>query len=130
MSEAFAKVREGRDWHRLERSVQCFGCGAPPRDGSQAADLATPWLVQADDGAARVPRYCRICTPTGTVGEKDCAGCGDGPLLADELADADLLTGAVINAWLSQTGWRPAGPWWCRACDSAHLDLSRRKAPR
>jgi hypothetical protein len=76
-------------------------------------------LVPADGGAVRVARYCRECAPTGTVGEIECAGCGDGPLLAGELADADLLTGAAIDAWLSESGWRPVGPW-CPECDRAH----------
>jgi hypothetical protein len=42
-----------------------------------------------------------------------------GPLLAEQLTDADLLTGAAVDAWLAETGWRPEGPW-CPGCDRAH----------
>ena len=125
MSEAFAGFIDGRSSPRLGRSAHCFGCGAPPRDPSQAADLATPWLVPAADGSVRIARYCAACAPGGTVGEIECAGCGDGPLLAGELAEADLLTGAVIDAWLAASGWRPVGPW-CPDCDSAVHDTHRR----
>jgi hypothetical protein len=128
MLEAFDGIEDGRSSHRLGRSAQCFGCGAPPRGPAQAADLATPWLVPAEGGAVGVARYCRACAPTGTVGEIECAGCGDGPLLAEELADTDLLTGAAVDAWLTETGWRPAGPW-CPDCDLAHHGR-RRKSRR
>jgi hypothetical protein len=92
----------------------------------EAADLATPWLVPADDGSVRIARYCARCAPGGTVGEIECVGCGDGPLLAGELAEADLLTGAVIDGWLAASGWRPVGPW-CPDCDSTSHDPHRRE---
>jgi hypothetical protein len=130
MSEAFAGIEDRRSSPPARRATQCFGCGAPPRDPSQAADLATAWLLPAEGGMVREARYCCACAPTGLVGEIECAGCGDGPLLAGELADADLLAGAAIDAWLSQSGWRPVGPW-CPDCDVAHhgpRPTSRRSA--
>lgn len=115
MGAAFAGLDRSRS--RDDRSQKCFGCGTPPGDPAQVADLATPWLLPAEAGTVRMARFCRDCAPTGEVGEIECLGCGDGPLLAGELADADLLTGAAIDAWLAETGWRPAGPW-CPKCSS------------
>lgn len=64
----------------------------------------------------RSVRYCRTCAPSGQVGEIECAVCGDGPLLAEDLAADDLLAGAAVDEWLMSTGWRPAGPW-CPKCN-------------
>lgn len=127
MSEAFSESSSKSGRARDTRTQRCFGCGTAAQDPSQAADLATPWLLPAESGAVRMARFCRACAPTGEVGEIECLGCGDGPLLAGELADADLLTGAAIDSWLAATGWRPAGPW-CPQCSSArHIPQPRRR---
>jgi len=69
----------------------------------------------------RVPCWWRLgsvvgaCAPTGPVNDVACAACGDGPLLAGDLAVPDLAAAAAIDAWLEQTGWRSAGPW-CPTC--------------
>jgi len=120
--------------HRA-RSVVCHGCGLPGRTAREVADLTTPWLVPAPgpEGTSRdagtdagagpgaglvEARFCRRCAPTGPVEDVACAACGDGPLLAGDLAVPDLAAAAAIDAWLEQTGWRPAGPW-CPTCAAA-----------
>lgn len=112
----------GRSASRLPRSTHCFGCSAPPRDPSEAADLATPWLTRDADGTVRAVRYCRTCAPSGQVGEIECAICGDGPLLAENLATGDLLASAAVDEWLISTGWSPAGPW-CPLCDPGRRQI-------
>ncbi len=115
------------------RSVLCDGCGFPGRIAREIADLDTPWLVPAPaagpDDTSRAAgaeagvglvqaRFCRRCAPTGPVEDVACAACGDGPLLAGDLAVPDLAAAAAIDAWLEQTGWRSAGPW-CPTCAAA-----------
>ncbi len=121
----------------VSRSVVCNGCGRPGRTAREVADLTITWLVPVPDagpedsthaedtthaggaGAGLVEaRLCRRCAPTGPVDDLACAACGDGPLLAGDLAVPDLAAAAAIDAWLEQTGWRPAGPW-CPTCAAA-----------
>lgn len=103
--------------------ARCSACGNCGADRAGVADLEVTWLLR---DPTRTPeqvttrRFCRGCRPSGAVAELACAGCGDGPLLAGALADADLAASAAIDAWLIATGWRlaltgRAGPW-CPAC--------------
>ena len=100
---------------------RCSRCGAAGPDRAGVADLEVTWLLPHGDGGDVVAgRFCRACRPRGEVAELACAGCGDGPLLAGALAEADLAAAAAIDAWLTATGWRlaltrRAGPW-CPAC--------------
>lgn len=127
MSEELARTGDGRTAHRLARALRCSQCGAHPRDPSQAADLATPWLVGEENGAVTLARFCAVCAPGGAVGEVECVVCGDGPLLTAELARGDLLAGAAVDGWLAETGWRPAGPW-CPECDPARDHPTRTRS--
>ena len=109
-------------------STACSSCGATGDTHTAVADLEVLWLVPAPDGAPVVARFCQACQPTGPLSEVACAGCGDGPLLTDALAEAaDLATTAAIDTWLAESGWRPAGPW-CPACAAPRARLGARRA--
>lgn len=129
MSEPSTEAGDARTARWGTRALACCVCGAAPRDPSAAADLATPWLLRDPDGAVVARRYCRGCAPRGPVGEIACVMCGDGPLLAGELAGDDLLTGAAVDDWLLSSGWRPAGPW-CPDCDPDRRRRPGRDASR
>lgn len=104
-------------------SACCSGCGARGGDRAAVADLEVTWLLPDPTSALdaiATGRFCRACRPRGDVGELACAACGDGPLLAGALAQADLVGSAAIDTWLAATGWSlaltgRAGPW-CPAC--------------
>jgi hypothetical protein len=49
-------------------------------------------------------RYCRACAPSGPVTDVACVVCGDGPLLAGELAGVGAW--GTVSAWLGEQGWR------------------------
>lgn len=109
------------------RRVTCSGCGRAGVDRATAADLAITWLLPDPTdpaGPVRTARFCRGCAPNGSLDEITCAGCGDGPILAGVLAEpTDLATAAVVETWLTETGWhwrieRSAGPW-CPNCSPA-----------
>lgn len=55
-------------------------------------------------------RFCRGCAPVGGVDELVCVRCGDGPLLAGDLAAGDDAATVAVQAWMSATGWRIVGP--------------------
>ncbi len=94
----------------------CAGCRRAPVTAAEVADLSTVWLLPGLGDVPAAARFCRACAPRGPIAEVACAACGDGPLLAGDLAAAaDLATTAAIDAWLVETGWRPAGPW-CPDC--------------
>lgn len=111
-------------------SSACSGCGVTGDTHTAVADLEVAWLVPGPDGAPAAARFCRACQPPGPLSEVACAGCGDGPLLAGALAAAaDLATTAAIDSWLTDTGWRPAGPW-CPNCAAPRARLGARRAAR
>ena len=102
----------------------CSGCGRVGADRATVADLGITWLLPNPTdpgGPARMARFCRECAPSGPLGEITCAGCGDGPILTGALAEPiDLATAAVVETWLTETGWHwrivhAAGPW-CPDC--------------
>lgn len=110
----------------------CSDCGCVGRTAREVADLSVSWLIPAPTSAtgqatlgSALPgapagglveaRFCRDCAPRGRVEEVACSGCGDGPLLPDELTEPDLAVAAAIDKWLEGAGWRSAGPW-CPAC--------------
>jgi hypothetical protein len=73
------------------------------------------WLVPGPGGPVE-RRFCRACVPPGPVGEVACVRCGDGPLLAGDLAAAgDARATAAVQGWLVGAGWRLSGPV-CPAC--------------
>lgn len=54
-------------------------------------DLGTVWLIVDTTGTVRAAWCCRACAPRGRVTDVACPICGDGPLVAGELAGADAL---------------------------------------
>lgn len=86
----------------------CPGCGARSSSVESAArlraELAVRWLVR-EAGELVVRGFCRGCVPSGPVSEVVCAYCGDGPLLAGVLADADLTADPAVGGWLVAQGW-------------------------
>ena len=110
-------------------SARCSRCGSGGDTRAAVADLEVLWLVPAADGAPELARFCRACQPTGPLSEVACTGCGDGPLAGALVEAADLATTAAIDAWLAESGWRPAGPW-CPACAAPRARLGARRAAR
>ncbi|MEV1296181.1 hypothetical protein [Pseudonocardia sp. NPDC049635] len=72
--------------------------------------MSAEWLIAGPNGPT-LACYCRSCTPTGSITDLTCLRCGDGPLLAGDLA-ADNLHGlpAPARRWLTAAGWRLDGP--------------------
>ncbi|MDN5918034.1 MAG: hypothetical protein L0I76_23555 [Pseudonocardia sp.] len=71
------------------------------------------WLLTGPTGTGPVVEghFCRAFAPAGgRVVDVACARCGDGPLLAGDLAAGDEAATAVVHSWLAGTGWRLAGP--------------------
>lgn len=79
------------------------------------ADLTVSWLL-AELGGPVERRFCRVCAPSGPVGEVRCGYCADGPLLAGGLAGADPSTDPGITGWLSAQGWRLESVVCCPRC--------------
>jgi len=90
-----------------------------PATAAQREAVALTWLVAGPDGPAQ-RRFCRDCIPPGPVGDVACAWCGDGPLLAGDLAAGDARAAAAVQGWLAGAGWRLAGPV-CPACAAGEL---------
>lgn len=103
------------------RGARCSGCGLVPTNVTEAADLATPWLLPGPGTAPVAGRFCRACAPPGRVEEIACARCGDGPLLARELTHLNLEVTAAIDTWLTDAGWRLVGP----VCPSCLAEVAR-----
>ena len=97
----------------------CSGCGHVPATAAQREAVALAWLVAGPDGPAP-RRFCRDCIPPGPVGDVACAWCGDGPLLAGDLAAGDARAAAAVQGWLAGAGWRLAGSV-CPACAAGEL---------
>ncbi len=96
-------------------SRACPGCGHEPRTREEAttqrADLAVTWLSTEPGrpGQVLTRRHCRRCQPHGPVVDIACAVCGDGPILAGNLATATTDAGAPpesVQHWLAADGWQ------------------------
>jgi len=96
-------------------SRACPGCGHEPTTREEAttqrADLAVTWLCTDPHRPGRLlPRqHCRHCQPHGPVVDIACAVCGDGPILAGDLATAAIDAGTPpepVQQWLGADGWR------------------------
>lgn len=107
----------GRDNARRARA--CPSCGRQPTSGTEAAnqreDLTVAWLEQdAAGGPVGARRHCTRCQPAGPVAALVCIGCGDGPLLAGNLAvrfDAGGIAAVEpVRAWLADHGWQGVDP--------------------
>jgi len=96
-------------------SRACPGCGHEPTTREEAttqrADLAVTWLCTDPNRPERLlPRqHCRHCQPHGPVVDIACAVCGDGPILAGDLATAAINAGTPpepVQQRLSADGWQ------------------------
>jgi DNA invertase Pin-like site-specific DNA recombinase len=110
--------RELRD--RLERqraamrASACPTCGNEPVSAGerwrQRQDLAITWLYPDPASELRVVEqvHCSVCQPHQRVATVVCQLCGDGPLLAGDLAAeaTDELAPAVVRTWLVNKGWQ------------------------
>lgn len=105
-------------------TVRCSDCGQVAETRTERAEMATTWLLAGPGGPVE-RRFCRGCAPAGPVTDLACARCGDGPLLAGDLAAGDANTGAgpgaVVQAWMSAAGWALTGP----VCPSCVEDNAR-----
>lgn len=91
----------------------CPTCGHEPTTRAEAvnqrADLAVTWLHLDPDEPGRVVarQHCRSCQPDEPAVDVACRVCGDGPILAGELAEkaAGGLPDPVL-CWLAEAGWQ------------------------
>jgi DNA invertase Pin-like site-specific DNA recombinase len=99
------------------RALACPTCGHEPATRPEALqqreDLATVWLHRPDAGTPITEdTYCAHCQPSGTPTVLlSCVRCGDGPLLAGNLAEAveartDGQLPSALRAWLAEQGWQ------------------------
>lgn len=71
------------------------------------------WLLPDAVGTEAVveaPVVCRGCTPPSPVADVACARCGDGPLLAGDLAAGNEAATVLVHDWLAGLGWGLSGP--------------------
>ncbi len=97
------------------RASRCPSCGNEPIETGdrwrQRQDLAIAWLYPNPEHPGQEVlerRHCVECQPHQQVATVLCALCGDGPLLAGELAAtaADESPPAPVRTWLVNNGWR------------------------
>lgn len=95
----------------------CPGCGYQPAQPQELRrhrrDLAERWLYPSPTGGVRERRHCSSCQPHDLpVAVLVCALCGNGPILAEDLATAftagDLT--APLRDWLRRHRWRGSAP--------------------
>lgn len=98
------------------RASVCPTCGTAANSAHERfhlrRDLAELWLY-ADSGqphGVRVRRHCRRCQPHEHLAVLECARCGQGPILAGELADQaqDATVPTLVAHRLELAGWRTA----------------------
>lgn len=90
---------------------RCDGCQRRPRHPGERADIATVWILPGPAGPV-IGHFCRDCAPTGPVLDLTCTRCGDGPLLAGDIADRPEQAAALLIA----AGWQLTGPPTCPSC--------------
>jgi DNA invertase Pin-like site-specific DNA recombinase len=96
------------------RASACPTCGNDPVSAGerwrQRQDLAITWLYPDPASELRVVKrvHCSACQPHQRVATVVCQLCGDGPLLAGDLAAGatDELPPAVVRPWLVNQGWQ------------------------
>jgi hypothetical protein len=120
---AHAAHRQAR---RPARPAPCCPTADPRVRWNQRQDLEVVWLyTDPTDPAAVVERsHCTQCQPRSGYTSVDCATCGDGPMLAGELAahtTAEPAPPAPVLDWLTTRGWRVAadGRTTCPGCTTA-----------
>ncbi|NLE82027.1 MAG: recombinase family protein [Rhodococcus sp.] len=96
-------------------SRACPSCGHEPATRSEAAhqraDLAVTWLYRdpAVPGETIARHHCRSCQPEEPAVDVACTVCGDGPILAGELAAGTDINDALphpVQRWLTDAGWQ------------------------
>lgn len=103
---------------------QCDGCQRRPRHPGEHADIATAWILPGPTSPV-IGHFCRDCAPTGPVLDLTCTRCGDGPLLAGDIADRpDQATPLLITA-----GWQLAGAPTCPSCPPFTAGLPHQRGP-
>jgi hypothetical protein len=96
------------------RASACPTCGNEPVSAGerwrQRQDLAITWLYPDPASELRVVErvHCSACQPHQRVATVVCELCGDGPLLAGDLAAAvtDDRPPALVRTWLAENGWQ------------------------
>lgn len=90
----------------------CPSCGADAGRGAHARwqqrqDLAITWLSPDPQrpGAVVERHHCAACQPHEQVTVLECPLCGDGPMLAGELARQAESPAEPIRVWLVEHGW-------------------------
>ncbi|WP_083395733.1 transposase family protein [Rhodococcus koreensis] len=91
----------------------CPTCGHEPTTRAEAAhqraDLAVTWLHPDPDhrGTVTSRHHCRHCEPGQPVFDIACSVCGDGPILADQLAELAMNGDLIkpVQRWLAAAGW-------------------------
>ncbi|MBD8057158.1 recombinase family protein [Rhodococcus ruber] len=93
----------------------CPSCGHEPTTRGEAAhqraDLAVTWLHLDPNvpGEVVARNHCRSCQPGEPAVDVACTVCGDGPILAGELAADVGSDGGLprpVRRWLTDAGWR------------------------
>lgn len=97
------------------RAARCPTCGNEPVDArarfQQRQDLAIVWLYPDPlrPGTVVEKRHCAHCQPHQRFQTIVCPLCGDGPMVAGDLAEAmpdpDSPPAPVLG-WLAEHGWR------------------------
>lgn len=99
------------------RAACCPTCGNEPVEArgrfQQRQDLAIVWLYTDPDqpGAVIEQRHCAGCQPHHHVATIVCPLCGDGPMVAGDLADLmpdPANPPAAVRGWLTGHGWHDA----------------------
>ncbi|MBV9162626.1 MAG: recombinase family protein [Pseudonocardiales bacterium] len=113
-----SRERELRDRLVRQREAMrvwaCPSCGNEPVNAQtrwhQRQDLAITWLYPDPTNRQRVLErvHCSACQPHQQAVTVVCELCGDGPLLAGDLAAAaaDGPLPAAVRAWLAEKGWQ------------------------
>lgn len=99
--------------------LACPGCGHRPSHWREIPqhrhDLAITWLYTDPEHPDRVieRRHCAACQPHHHIGLVECAVCGDGSVLAGELAaqtSDQTNPPPSLRRWLHERGWRLDAP--------------------
>ena len=116
--------------HRPDEPLRCSSCARAATNPIERAELATDWLITTEEDGPQRRRFCRDCIPPGPITDLTCIRCGDGPLLAGDLAheyatEATDIAGELpdtTRGWLIGAGWQLTGP----ICPDCIHELRRR----
>ncbi|WP_060722611.1 hypothetical protein [Pseudonocardia sp. EC080625-04] len=103
---------------------RCDDCRRNPRHPGERADIATTWILAGPTGPV-TGHFCRDCAPTGPVADLTCTRCGDGPLLAGDIAENPEQATPLLTA----AGWQLTGPATCPSCCRVTAGLPHPRRP-